>query len=57
MTESDPHVAVRLSIALDSEPIKGSVAVGDGAPREFLTWLELIATLDEARSAHEEGDR
>jgi hypothetical protein len=57
MTESDPHVAVRLSIALDSEPIKGSVAVGDGAPREFLTWLELIATLDEARSAHDEEDR
>jgi hypothetical protein len=57
MPEPKPHVAVRLSIALDSEPIKGSVAVGDGAPRDFLTWLELIAALDEARAVHEDEDR
>ena len=51
MSETKPTVAVHLTIALDSDPIKGEVAVGDGAPRDFMTWLELIAALDEARAS------
>ena len=57
MSEPKSHVAVRLSIALDSEPIEGIVTVGDGTPRDFMTWLELIAALDEARGADKEEAR
>jgi hypothetical protein len=43
------HVTIRLAIATGSDPIEGSVAVGDEEPREFQTWFELIAALDGAR--------
>jgi hypothetical protein len=55
MSDVETHVAVSLDIVVDSDPIEGSVAVGDGEPREFCTWLELISALDEARAATE-GD-
>ena len=51
MNPSDRHIEVRLEIEIDSQPIAGAVQVGDGAPREFRSWLDLIAALDEARAA------
>jgi hypothetical protein len=48
MTDVETHVAVRLDITVGSDPIKGSLTVGDSAPRDFHTWLELISALDEA---------
>jgi hypothetical protein len=56
MSDVETHVAVSVDIVVDSDPIEGSVAVGDDAPREFCTWLELISVLDEARAPNE-GDR
>jgi hypothetical protein len=43
------HVTIRLAIATGSDPIEGSVAIGDEEPREFQTWFQLIAALDGAR--------
>jgi len=43
------HVTIRLAIGVDTDPIAGSVAVGDEEPRAFETWFELIAALDGAR--------
>jgi len=42
-------VTIRLAIGVGTEPIVGSVAVGDEEPRGFETWFELIAALDGAR--------
>jgi hypothetical protein len=50
MSDVGTRVAVQLDIVVDSDPIEGSVTVGDRAPREFYTWLELISALDEARA-------
>jgi hypothetical protein len=50
MTELGTRVVVHLDIAVDTDPIEGSLTVGDSAPRDFHTWLELISALDEARA-------
>ena len=57
MSDANTTVAVRLTLAVDSDPIMGVVTVGDGAPRDFMTWLELIAALDEARGTDRGDDR
>jgi len=44
-----PQVTIRLAIAPGSDPIEGSVAIGDEEPRGFQTWFELIAAVDSAR--------
>jgi hypothetical protein len=43
------HVTIRLAIGVGTDPIAGSVAIGEEEPREFETWFELIAALDGAR--------
>ena len=55
MSGLDTRVVVHLDIAVDTDPIEGSLTVGDGAPRDFRTWLELISALDQAR-ATDTGD-
>jgi hypothetical protein len=49
MTEETDRVTVHLALAVGSDPIEGSVAVGEEQPRDFQTWFELIAALDAAR--------
>jgi hypothetical protein len=46
---------MQLSIDIGSEPISGSVAMGDGAAREFCGWIELVATIESAREADSGG--
>ena len=48
---------MQLSIDIGSEPISGSVAMGDGAAREFCGWIELVATIESARGNHSESDK
>jgi hypothetical protein len=57
MGDPDDHVAVSLAIEVGTEPIAGVVTVGDGRPRDFRTWLELISALDEARATDKGDDR
>jgi hypothetical protein len=46
---------LRLSIEIDSDPIRGSVAVGSGAPQGFSGWIELVAAIESARHAGHAG--
>lgn len=48
---------MQLSIEIGSEPISGSVSMGDGAAREFSGWIELVATIESARGTDSEGDK
>ena len=52
MSDDHGHVKVRLALAVGSDPIEGSVAVGDEQPRGFQTWFELIAAIDAARETN-----
>lgn len=47
---------MQLSIDIGSEPISGSVSMGDGAAREFCGWIELVATIESARES-DPGDQ
>lgn len=47
---------MQLSIDIGSEPISGSVSLGDGATREFSGWIELVATIESARDTDSEGE-
>jgi hypothetical protein len=40
---------MQLSIEIGSDPIAGSVSVGDGATQDFSGWIELVATIESAR--------
>jgi hypothetical protein len=55
MSDTKTTVTVQLAIAVGSDPIEGVVTVGDGQPRDFETWFELIAALDGARET-DKGD-
>lgn len=44
---------MQLSIEIGSEPISGSVSMGDGAAHEFCGWIELVATIESARGTDE----
>jgi len=48
----DDLVTIRLALAVGSDPIEGSLAVGDEQPRDFQTWFELIAAIDGARATN-----
>jgi hypothetical protein len=48
---------MQLSIDIGSEPISGSVSMGDGATQEFSGWIELVATIESARGNESEGDK
>jgi hypothetical protein len=43
--------ATQLKLAVDvgSDPITGSVAVGEGAPTSFCGWIELVAAIEAVR--------
>ncbi|HTX30233.1 MAG TPA: hypothetical protein VMD09_02555 [Solirubrobacteraceae bacterium] len=47
---------MQLSIDIGSEPITGSVSLGDGASHEFSGWIELVATIESARGTNSEGN-
>ena len=53
---SDP---LRLVLQLDNrmEPIRGTVADGDGRTREYVGWLALINALQELRSELDEEEQ
>jgi hypothetical protein len=40
---------LQLTIDIDSDPITGSVAVGEGAAHQFRGWMELVAAIESAR--------
>ncbi len=40
---------VHLTIELDSDPIRGAVALAGGGAREFSGWIELAEAIEEAR--------
>ena len=48
---------MQLSIEIGSEPIAGSVSMGDGASRDFCGWIELVATIEAARDTDSEVDK
>jgi hypothetical protein len=48
---------MQLSIDIGSEPISGSVSMGDGASREFSGWIELVATIESARGTDSESNK
>ena len=48
---------MQLSIDIGSEPITGSVSMGDGARRAFCSWIELVATIESARDTGSAGDK
>ena len=57
MPSVTPRAAeMQLSIDIGSEPISGSVSLGDGAAREFCGWIELVATIESARETSSVGD-
>jgi hypothetical protein len=43
---------LELSIDVGSDPIQGSVVVGEGAPQQFCGWMELAAAIESARGRH-----
>jgi hypothetical protein len=46
------HAAeIQLSIDIGSEPISGSVSMGNGGRQQFRGWIELVATIESAREA------
>jgi hypothetical protein len=50
MTIPEPrHVTIRLAIAVGTDPIEGSLTIGEQEPRDFYSWLDLIAALDAAK--------
>jgi hypothetical protein len=42
---------MQLSIEVGSDPIAGSLSVGDGAPQQFCGWIELVAAIESVRHA------
>jgi hypothetical protein len=50
----EPRVEVHLAIGLHGSRMAGELRVGDGAPRRFWSWLDLIAALDAARRGEDE---
>ncbi len=38
-----------LTIDVDSDPISGSVSNGNGQPRSFMGWIELVGAIEAAR--------
>jgi hypothetical protein len=40
---------LKLAVDVGSDPITGSVTVGEGAPSSFCGWIELVATIESAR--------
>jgi hypothetical protein len=53
---SEPRIEVHLAIdhrGLHSSRMAGELRVGDGPPRPFASWLELLAALDAAKRGAE----
>jgi hypothetical protein len=48
---------MQLSIDIGSEPISGSVSMGNGAAHEFCGWIELVATIEAARDTDAGGGK
>jgi len=48
MTERASHL--KLAVDVGSDPITGSVAVDAGSPTTFCGWIELVQTIEAARS-------
>jgi hypothetical protein len=40
---------LKLAVDIGSDPITGSVAVGEGTPTSFCGWIELVAAIEAAR--------
>ncbi len=45
-----PSSQLHLAIEIESDPISGAVSVGDGEARPFRGWIELVATIEGART-------
>lgn len=43
------RIRVVVEMAADGEPIEGTVETDGAVPRAFSGWMELVASLDEAR--------
>jgi hypothetical protein len=53
VTERAAHL--KLAVDIGSDPITGSIMVGDGVPTSFCGWIELVAAIELVR--HDgEGD-
>lgn len=46
---------LQLAIDVESDPISGSVSNGSQDARPFTGWIELVAAIETARSAAEDG--
>lgn len=46
---------MELSIEIGSNPIAGSVSMGNGASQQFRGWIELAATIESARETGSSG--
>jgi hypothetical protein len=46
---------MQLAIEIDSDPIAGSVSVGEGQPQRFCGWIELVAAIESVRQTASNG--